>query len=119
MLSISDLPALNATLNLISAVLLGTGYWFIKSRNIRAHRACMIGALITSTVFLTSYLIYHYEVGNVLFTKQGWIRPVYFFILITHVTLAIVILPLVLRTAYLAFRERFDKHVRIARWTFP
>jgi len=118
-LSISDLPALNATLNLISAVLLGTGYWFIKSRNIRAHRACMIGALITSTVFLTSYLIYHYEVGNVLFTKQGWIRPVYFFILITHVTLAIVILPLVLRTAYLAFRERFDKHVRIARWTFP
>src|SRR5882724_11443025 len=119
MLSVSDLPALNATLNLISAVLLGTGYWFIKNRNIRAHKACMVGALITSTVFLTSYLIYHYEVGNVLFTKQGWIRPVYFFILITHVTLAIVILPLVLRTAYLAFRERFDKHVRIARWTFP
>jgi len=118
-LSISDLPPLTATLNLISAVLLGTGYWFIKNRNIRAHKACMVGALITSTVFLTSYLIYHYEVGNVLFTKQGWIRPVYFFILITHVTLAIVILPLVLRTAYLAFRERFDKHVRIARWTFP
>ena len=79
----------------------------------------MIGALITSTIFLTSYLIYHYNVGNVLFMKQGWIRPLYFFILITHVTLAIVILPLVLRTAYLAFRGRFDKHVRIARWTFP
>ena len=119
MLSITDLPALNATLNAISAVLLGVGYYFIRNRKIRAHKTCMIGALITSTVFLTSYLIYHYNVGNVLFTKQGWIRPVYFFILITHVTLAIVILPLVLRTAYLAFRGRFPKHVLIARWTFP
>ena len=119
MLAISDLPALNATLNLTSAVLLGAGYYFIRNRNIRAHKACMVSALITSTVFLTSYLVYHYNVGNVLFTKQGWIRPVYFFILITHVTLAIVILPLVLRTAWLAFRGRFDKHVRIARWTFP
>ena len=119
MLAISDLPALNATLNLTSAVLLGAGYYFIRNRNIRAHKACMVSALITSTVFLASYLVYHYNVGNVLFTKQGWIRPVYFFTLITHVTLAIVILPLVLRTAWLAFRGRFDKHVRIARWTFP
>jgi putative membrane protein len=119
MLSITDLPALNAALNLISAILLATGYFFIRSKNIRAHKACMIAALVTSTVFLTSYLIYHYNVGNVLFTKQGWIRPVYFFILITHVTLAVVILPMVLRTAYLAFRSRFNKHVRIARWTFP
>lgn len=119
MIAINDLPALNATLNLISAILLGVGYYCIRNRKIRAHKACMIGALITSTVFLTSYLVYHYNVGNVLFTKHGWIRPVYFFILIPHVTLAIVILPLVLRTAYLAFRGRFDKHVRIARWTFP
>jgi uncharacterized membrane protein YozB (DUF420 family) len=119
MLSISDLPALNATLNLLSAILLATGYYFIRNKNIRAHKACMIAALVTSTVFLTSYLIYHYNVGNVLFTKQGWIRPVYFFILITHVTLAVVILPLVLRTAWLAFRSQFNKHVRIARWTFP
>src|SRR2546423_15688880 len=119
MLSITDLPALNATLNLLSAILLGTGYYFIRRKNIRAHKTCMIAALVTSTVFLTSYLIYHYNVGNVLFTKQGWIRPVYFFILITHVTLAVVILPLVLRTAYLAFRSRFNKHFRIARWTFP
>jgi putative membrane protein len=117
--AISDLPALNATLNLISAILLGTGYYFIRQRNIRAHKACMVSALAASTVFLTSYLVYHYNVGNVHFTKEGWIRPVYFFILITHVTLAVVILPLVLRTAYLAFRARFDKHVRIARWTFP
>src|SRR5882672_11631501 len=82
MLEISDLPALNATLNLTSAILLGTGYYFIRKRNIRAHKTCMVGALIASTVFLTSYVIYHYNVGNVLFTKQGWIRALYFFILI-------------------------------------
>jgi len=119
MFSITDLPALNASLNLLSAILLATGYYFIRNKNIRAHKACMTAALATSTVFLTSYLIYHYHVGSVPFTKQGWIRPVYFFILITHVTLAAVILPLVLRTAWLAFRSQFNKHVRIARWTFP
>jgi putative membrane protein len=119
MLAITDLPALNASLNLLSAMLLATGYYFIRNKNIRAHKACMTSALVTSTVFLTSYLIYHYHVGSVPFTKQGWIRPVYFFILITHVTLAAVILPLVLRTAWLAFRSQFNKHVRIARWTFP
>jgi len=119
MFSITDLPALNASLNLLSAILLATGYYFIRNKNIRAHKACMTAALVTSTVFLTSYLIYHYHVGSVPFTKQGWIRPVYFFILITHVTLAAVILPLVLRTAWLAFRSQFNKHVRIARWTFP
>jgi uncharacterized membrane protein YozB (DUF420 family) len=119
MLEISDLPGLNAALNLTSAILLGTGYYFIRKRNIRAHKTCMVAALITSTAFLTSYLIYHAHVGSVPFTKQGWIRPVYYFILLTHILLAIVILPLVLRTAFLAFRQRFDKHVRIARWTFP
>lgn len=79
----------------------------------------MIGALISSTLFLTSYLIYHYYVRHVPFTKEGWIHHVYIFILSTHIALAAVILPLVLRTAYLAFTSRFDKHVRIARWTFP
>jgi len=119
MLAVSDLPALNAILNLTAAILLGTGYFFIRRKNIRAHKTCMIGALIASAIFLTSYLIYHYHVGNVLFTKQGWIRPVYFFILITHVALAAVILPLVLRTAYLALTSQFGKHTRIARWTLP
>jgi len=118
-MQVNQLPALNATLNLISAILLGTGYYFIRKRNIPAHRACMIAALISSTAFLTSYLIYHYHVGSVPFMKQGWIRPVYYSILLTHVLLAIVILPLVLRTAYLAFLKRFSDHVRIARWTFP
>jgi len=119
MIEVRDLPALNATLNLTSAILLGTGYYFIRKRNIPAHRTCMVAALITSTAFLTSYLIYHANVLSVPFTKQGWIRPVYYSILLTHVLLAIVILPLVLRTAYFAYRKRFDKHVRIARWTFP
>ena len=78
----------------------------------------MVAALIVSVAFLTSYVIYHYHAGSVPFTGQGWIRPVYFFILITHVILAIVILPMVLRTAYLGFTARFDKHVPIARKTF-
>src|SRR5437773_5039446 len=119
MIAISDLPALNATLNLTSTILLATGYFLIRRRNIRGHKACMIAALVTSTLFLTSYLIYHAKVGDVHFMKQGWIRPVYFFVLGTHVPLAILILPLVLRTAYLGFRSQFNKHVRIARWTFP
>ncbi len=119
MFSISDLPALNASLNFAAAVLIGAGYYFVRHGKIQAHKICMIAALTVSTLFLISYLIYHYNVGSVPFQQQGWIRPVYFFILITHVTLAAVILPMVLRTAYLAFRGNFGKHIRIARWTFP
>jgi uncharacterized membrane protein YozB (DUF420 family) len=119
MIAVADLPALNAILNTISAVLLACGYAFIRRRRIAAHRACMVGALVVSAVFLTSYLIYHYHVGSVRFTGEGWIRPVYFFILITHILLAAAIVPLVLRTVYLAARSRFESHAAIARWTFP
>ena len=119
MLSVADLPKLNAILNFTSAVLLAAGFYFIKQRRIDAHKRCMVAALIVSVAFLTSYVIYHYHAGSVSFTGQGWIRPVYFIILITHVILAIVILPMVLRTAYLGFTARFDKHVPIARKTFP
>ena len=119
MLSVSDLPTLNAVLNFTSAVLLAAGFYFIKQRRIEAHKRCMVAALVVSTAFLTSYVIYHYNAGSVPFAGQGLIRPVYFFILITHVILAIVIVPMVLRTAYLAFTARFDKHVPIARKTFP
>lgn len=118
-MSVSDLPTLNAILNFTAAVLLGAGFYFIKQRRIEAHKRCMIGAMAVSVVFLTSYVIYHYHAGSVAFTGQGWIRPVYFFILITHVILAIVIVPMVLRTAWFAFGSRFDRHVRIARKTFP
>ena len=117
--SVSDLSTLNAILNFTAAILLAAGFYFIKKRRIEAHKRCMVAALCVSAAFLTSYLIYHYFVLSVPFRGQGWIRPVYYFILITHVILAIVILPMVLRTAWLGFTKRFDKHVPIARKTFP
>jgi uncharacterized membrane protein YozB (DUF420 family) len=118
-MEITDLPALNACLNSISTILLGAGYYFIRRRDIRRHRLMMTSAFICSCLFLTSYLIYHYHAGSVPFTKQGWIRPVYFTILITHVVLAAAIVPLALTTLYRAWREQFDRHRRIARWTWP
>ncbi len=119
MIGISDLPTVNAALNATAAVLIGTGFYFIKLKNIRAHKACMVAALAVSALFLTSYLVYHYNVGSVRFAKQGWIRDVYFPLLISHTVLAAVVLPMVLRTAFLAFKGRFPNHVRIAKWTFP
>jgi putative membrane protein len=119
MIGITDLATVNAGLNATAAILIGTGFYFIKQKNIEAHKVCMIAAMAVSAVFLTSYLIYHYNVGSVRFTKQGWIRNVYFPLLITHTALAAVVLPMVLRTVYLAAKRRFGNHVRIARWTFP
>ena len=119
MISISDLPTVNAALNATAAILIGAGVYFIKRKNIPAHKACMVSALGVSSLFLTSYLTYHYNVGNVRFTKEGWIRSVYFPLLISHTILAVLILPMVLRTAFLAFKGRFRNHVRIAKWTFP
>jgi len=119
LIAISDLPTLNAALNSLSAVFLFTGYLFIRARKIDAHRRCMLGAVLCSTLFLTSYLIYHYEVGSVRFQGQGWIRPVYFTILITHTILAAAVVPLALITLTRALREKFDAHRRIARWTLP
>jgi uncharacterized membrane protein YozB (DUF420 family) len=119
MIGISDLATVNAGLNATAAVLIGTGFYYIKHRNIRAHKACMIAAMAVSALFLTSYLVYHYNVGSVRFTKQGWIRNVYFPLLISHTILAAAVLPMVLRTVFLAVKGRFADHVRIARWTFP
>ena len=119
MLPLSDLPAVNATLNSASALLLAAGYFFIRRGKIAAHRRCMLAALTTSALFLTSYLIYHYNVGSVPFPGRGWIRGVYFSILITHTILAAVIVPLVLVTLTRALREDFVRHRRIARWTLP
>jgi uncharacterized membrane protein YozB (DUF420 family) len=116
---IADLPALNASLNALSFVLLTIGYVLIRRGDRRRHRAFMLGALASSTAFLTSYLIYHAHAGSRPFAGQGVIRPVYFAILITHVLLAAVIVPLALITAARALRSRFDLHVRIARWTLP
>jgi putative membrane protein len=111
--------ALNATLNGTSAVLLTCGYLAIRARKIAVHKAFMITAFLTSTAFLISYLAYHYRVGHVAFQGQGWIRPVYFALLLTHTVLAAVIVPMILVTLRRAWLERFDKHRIIARWTLP
>ena len=119
MLSLGGLPTLNATLNATSTALLMLGYLFIRAKRILPHTLCMVMAFFASTVFLISYVTYHVHVGSVHFLGQGWIRPVYFSILISHTVLAIVIVPLVLRTLYLAIRRRFKEHERIARLTLP
>ena len=116
---ISYLPHLNAFLNTTSALFLIAGYRFIRAGFIRPHRNCQIAALVTSTCFLISYLTYHYYHGDTRFPGQGIVRPFYFAILITHVILAIVIVPLVLITVYRAARGDFIRHRRIARWTLP
>ncbi len=118
-MTVDDLPTLNATLNATSAVLLAAGFVCIRRRNIAAHRACMLAALATSMAFLTSYIIYHAQVGSVRFQSHGWIRPVYFAILTTHTILAVVIVPLVIVTARRALRRQYAAHRRIARWTLP
>jgi len=112
-------PALNALLNAASALCLLAGYAMIRSRRIAAHRWCMSAAFGFSTVFLISYVIYHLSAGSVRFGGAGWIRPVYFALLISHIALAAAILPLALVTLSRALRQRFDAHRRIARWTLP
>lgn len=118
-LSISDLPALNATLNAISAILLTTGYLLIRRRRIALHRLCMLSAFGSSTLFLISYLVYHAHVLSKHFPGQGPIRYVYYTILLTHVLLAIVILPMALITLSHALKRKFPRHKAIARWTLP
>ena len=112
-------PAINATLNGTSAVLLVTAHCMIKRGQIAAHRALMLTAVATSTLFLISYLYYHAHVGSVHFQGRGWARPVYFSILISHTILAATIVPLVIITLSRALREHFDQHRAIAHWTYP
>ena len=124
-MSIYDLPAVNASLNGLSAVFLTAGFVFIRQKKIIAHRNCMISALCVSALFLICYVTYHaykFKVlhqGPTLFENPKWFRPIYLTILITHTILAIVIVPMVFITLIRALRERFDKHKRIARWTWP
>ena len=113
------LPHLNAALNASAAVLLIVGYVCVRRGRIDLHRVCMVGAFVLSTLFLVSYLTYHYEVGSRRFTGTGTIRTVYLTILLTHTALAALVPPLAVITLYRAFRSRFDRHVRIARWTLP
>lgn len=114
-----SLPHLNAALNGSAAVALGAGYVFIRRRWIAAHRACMIAALTISAAFLLSYLVYHFQVGSVRYQGEGWIRRVYFTILISHTVLAAAILPLIGATLYRTWKRQFERHGALARWTLP
>ena len=102
-----------------SAILLAGGYLFIRRKKIAAHKICMLSAFLVSTLFLASYLVYHFEVGSVPFEGAGWVRLVYYSVLVSHVVLAVVIVPLALITLVRALRGRFERHKRIARWTLP
>ena len=113
------LPTLNAVLNSMSAVLLVTGHRFIKSGNVKAHRFCMISTFVVSTLFLISYLTYHYQHGTTRFTGEGWVRPFYFTLLTSHTILAAAIVPLAIITLRRGWRNAIEKHVKIARWTYP
>jgi putative membrane protein len=118
-MSISDLPLLNACLNGTSALLLTIGYIQIKKQRKTAHRNCMIGAFATSTLFLISYLYYHYHAKTTRFVDPQWFRPIYLTILLTHTLLATIIVPMVLVTFYRAIKQQWERHKAIARWTWP
>lgn len=118
-MSIHDLPAVNATLNGLSGILLTVGYLMMRAHRINQHRRFMIAAFVTSSLFLICYVVYHAQVGSVRFTRQGFVRPLYFTILITHVTLAASVLPLAIITLSRGLKGRYPQHRRIARWTLP
>jgi putative membrane protein len=119
-MTLQDFPALDASLNAAAAVLLTAGFVFIKQKKVAAHRACMVGAFAVSTVFLGCYLFYHITTGaRTPFGGAGVIRTLYYTMLISHVVLAIVIVPLILRTLTLALKGRYERHRAWARWTFP
>jgi uncharacterized membrane protein YozB (DUF420 family) len=117
--SLEARPLLHAALNATSALLLVVGYGMIRSRRVAAHLTCMILAALVTTAFLISYLYYHYHAGSVAFTGSGWSRPLYFTVLLTHVTLAALVVPLVVTLLYHAIRRRFTRHRRLARWALP
>ncbi len=122
---LTDLPAVNASLNGLSAALLAVGYYHIRRKNMPAHRACMVGAFSASILFLICYITYHTYLAYVLhrgptrFTDPAWFRPIYLWILGTHTILAMAIVPLAILTLNRALRQRFDRHRMIARWTWP
>ena len=113
------MPPFQAAANTLATVLLATGYYYIRSGNRGMHIKCMVAALIVSAVFLVSYLTYHNMVGYAPFAGQGWIRPIYFTMLFSHIVLAAVIVPLVLMTVWFAVNGNFTRHPKIARWTLP
>jgi uncharacterized membrane protein YozB (DUF420 family) len=118
-MNVADLPAVNASLNFVSTIFIATGWYLIRRGAWRRHVACMITAVISSTLFLIGYVDYHLQVGEKSSGYTGWIAAIYFPILASHVLLAFVTLPLVILTLIPVFRRRWDRHRRIARWTMP
>ncbi|MFQ5453008.1 MAG: DUF420 domain-containing protein [Candidatus Zixiibacteriota bacterium] len=118
-MNLNDLPTLNALLNLISSVFLLLGFINIKQGNINIHKKLMLSALISSLLFLTSYLIYHYNMGSVPYACYDWTRPVYFAILIPHVILAGLMTPFIVITVWWAWRDNFLSHKKLARFVWP
>jgi putative membrane protein len=118
-MTVADLPAVNASLNFSSAVLLTIGYIQIRKQRQIAHRNCMIGAIITSSLFLACYLVYHYYARATHFVNPAWFRPIYLTLLLTHTLLAVIIVPLIFITFSRALKQRWDPHRKIARWTWP
>ena len=118
-MNISDLPALNAGLNALSGSLLAVGYAMIRQGRVKAHKAFMLAAVGVSTLFLVSYVVYHYHTGSTRFPGTGWVRTLYLSILVTHAVLAAAVIPLAAVTLVRAWREDFPSHRRIARWTLP
>ena len=118
-MSLTDLPALNAALNSITAILLLYGFILIKRKEIQKHKRVMLSALATSLLFLTSYLIYHFNVGSVPYPHHDWTRPLYFAILIPHTILATVMTPFIIIAVWRALSEDFEKHKKIVRWVWP
>src|SRR2546428_9591707 len=114
-----DLTAINATLNGLSAIFLIAGFRFIRRKNVPAHHRCMLSAVVTSTLFLTCYIIYHAHAGRTVFREPQWFRPIYLTLLFTHTVLAVTIVPMVIITLSRALRQQFDLHKKIARWTWP
>jgi putative membrane protein len=118
-MTVHDLPAVNASLNALSGILLLLGYVLIRARRIQQHRTCMIAAFAASSLFLICYVVYHAQVGSVRFTRQGFVRPLYYTILVTHVTLAVTVVPLAIITLSRGLKARYPQHRRLARWTLP
>ncbi len=118
-MTVYDLPAINASLNAVATILLGSGYVAIKRGNKELHKKLMISALLVSAAFLACYLVYHYHAGSKPFPDLGWIKTVYLLILVPHIILAAVMVPMILKTFWHAFRGEWESHKKIARWTFP
>jgi uncharacterized membrane protein YozB (DUF420 family) len=118
-MQVTDLPSLNAILNVIATIFLTAGYVYIRKGQRQSHQKMMIAAMITSVLFLSSYLIYHYHVGSVPYPHHDWTRPLYFTILIPHIILAALMGPFIIAAVYFAVRQKFEQHVKLVKWVWP